>query len=512
MFADEGHTTFAAIVDRWAAERAIHPVLGDEGGALLTWRELHRLVRESRAALRALGVGRTDRVAALMPPGPRSAALLIVLGCSVTSVPLEDGKPEPELLELLPRLGLAAAVCLDGPQPSQLAAAAEKMGVPVIWLRPEPDPFRFRLDGAQIGPPSLAGAPGPDDPGVIITTSGTTGRPKLVVHAQSRFWGRSGAFDPSFPVEPGWKTIVLSSMGLGMGMTTLRRSLACGGMTVAPSTLDASRISSLADAFDPDWLYMPPSSVSTLAAAAAGGWSPSPSLRYIRSSSARLDSAVREALRTPIFDSYASTETGMVAREGFGLPHRPGFVGRIEAQLRIVEDGRIMPEGTRGEIQVRGPRVFAGYFDDPDATARAFTADGWYRTGDLGSVEDGYLALLGRIDDLINCGGRKIDPEVIERAMRQWTGIVDAAAYGAPHARLGQQPAAAVVLAPGCTFDRRALRRWLIERLGPNAAPKRIDVLESLPRTANGKLSRLRLAAAAASAGEPCADLGPDAV
>ena len=184
----------------------------------------------------------------------------------------------------------------------------------------------------------------------------------------------------------------------------------------------------------------------------------------------------------------------MVAREGFGVPHRPGFVGRIEARVRIVADGREQPEGEPGEIEVAGPRVFRGYLDDPEATARVFTADGWYRTGDRGSVRDGYLALLGRIDGAINMGGATVDPEEIDAELARWPGVLEAAAFAAPHPRLGEQVAAAVVLAPGTTLNQRALRRWLLSRLSPWKVPARFVVVREIPRTPTGKPLRRALA------------------
>lgn len=491
-------TTFAAIVERWARERAACSALRDEAGATLAWSQLGETVAGIRGDLRALGVGRQARIAVALPPSPRSALLFTALVSSATLAPMSPDLPAAELDALLPRLGLAAVIHPAEAGEDRLAEAARRAGVPVIEGAPAPgDPFRVRLMGPAVAAAVDDGPVEPSGLGIITSTSGTTGRPKLVARTHGELAGVMHRGDPLLPVEPDWRTIVFAPLSLSLGMTALRRALADGSLAVIPDSFDPARLPSLMDAHDPAWLFALPQAIAALANAhAAGDWRPGPSLRYLRSTSARLDPAVREALPVPVFDAYASAEAGMVAREGFGVPHRPGCVGRIEARVRIVDDGREQPEGAPGEIQVSGPRVFRGYLDDPEATAQAFTEDGWFRTGDLGCLQDGYLALLGRIDDRINSGGVKIDPEAIERALAQWPGIVEAAAFGAPHPRLGQEPAAAIVLAPGAVLDRRALRRWLIERLGPSATPKRIDIRESLPRTLNGKLSRSRLAGA----------------
>ncbi|MFM9107117.1 MAG: class I adenylate-forming enzyme family protein [Chloroflexota bacterium] len=491
-----GHvSTIAAIVEGWARERAGHAALASESGHVLRWGELGAEVGAARSVLRDLGIGRRARVAAAMPPGPRSALLFTTLAASAVVVPLLPDLTGPELDSLLPRLGLSAVVSRAGDD-DRLAAAAARAGIPVLTVRPAAgDPFRFRVGGEPIGRAADPGLPEPADEGFIGATSGTTGRPKLIVRTHGQLAGVKHRGDPLLPVEPGWRTIIMAPLALSLGATALRLALADGGVAVAPSTLDPRRIPQLMTFHDPAWLFAPPRAIEQLAAACRdGSWRPGPSLRYLRCTSARLDPGVRSALPVPVFDAYASSEAGMVAREGFGVPHRPGFVGRIEAQVRIVEDGQLQPEGEPGEIQVSGPRVFAGYLDDPEATARAFTPDRWYRTGDRGYVRDGYLALLGRIDEVINSGGLKIDPAEIDTALLAYPGVRDAAAYPAPHPVKGQVAAAAVVLEPGRPLDRRALRRWLLDRIGVRKVPVVIREVESLPRTASGKVERWRLA------------------
>ncbi|MGH2617957.1 MAG: AMP-binding enzyme [Thermomicrobiales bacterium] len=144
---------------------------------------------------------------------------------------------------------------------------------------------------------------------------------------------------------------------------------------------------------------------------------------------------------------------------------------------------------------MRGPRVFPGYLDDPEANAEAFLPGGWFRTGDLGFLDDaGFLHLTGRLGEVINRGGEKIDPCEVDAALASHPAVADAAVFAVPDARLGQDVVAAIVLKPGMRATPRALRRWLFDHLAAYKVPRRIWFVGDLPRTATGKVRRGELA------------------
>ena len=144
-----------------------------------------------------------------------------------------------------------------------------------------------------------------------------------------------------------------------------------------------------------------------------------------------------------------------------------------------------------GEITVRGPGVFSGYLGGPEATAAAFFPGGWYRTGDLGYLDDeGYLFVTGRLREMINRGGEKIAPTEIDEVLRTHPAVADAAAFAIPDPRLGEEVAAAVVLREEGALDARTLRRWMAGRLSPHKVPRRIWFVDALPRTGSGKVQR----------------------
>jgi acyl-CoA synthetase (AMP-forming)/AMP-acid ligase II len=177
--------------------------------------------------------------------------------------------------------------------------------------------------------------------------------------------------------------------------------------------------------------------------------------------------------------------------------HRVGSCGRpLAAAIRILdEEGRDVSPGSVGEIVIRGPTLFPGYLDDPAANATAFLPDGWFRTGDIGRVDqEGFLYLAGRVKEQINRGGEKIAPIEVDRALTQNPAVAAAAVFAVPDDRLGEDIVAAVVLRPGVTASQRELRRWMLDRLSAFKVPRRIWFVDALPRTGTGKVQRGELA------------------
>ena len=171
---------------------------------------------------------------------------------------------------------------------------------------------------------------------------------------------------------------------------------------------------------------------------------------------------------------------------------KPGSSGQPVQEVRFVgPDGVEAAAGSEGEIWVRGPRVMSGYLDDAEMTAAVLSPDGWYRTGDLGYLdEDGFLFLTGRLNDLINRGGEKIAPAEVDAALLAHPAVAEAAAFSVPDARLGEDVVAAVVLRDGIALKPRELRAWMLGRLSPTRTPRRIWVVDALPRTETGKVRR----------------------
>ena len=224
------------------------------------------------------------------------------------------------------------------------------------------------------------------------------------------------------------------------------------------------------------------------------------SLRFIVSGGAPLTRDVHEGLvavlGVPVLEHYGSSEAAQIcANLAPPGPSKPGTCGIPAAGtlMIVAEDGRQLAADERGEILVRGPTVISGYLDAPDLNRVAFV-NGWFRTGDIGSLDrDGFLTLHGREQDLINRGGEKVSPLEIDHALLRHPEVAEAAAFAIPHRRLGEDIAAAVVLREGARATPMDLREFLASQLALFKVPRRIVLVDHLPKGVTGKIQRQRL-------------------
>jgi acyl-CoA synthetase (AMP-forming)/AMP-acid ligase II len=224
-------------------------------------------------------------------------------------------------------------------------------------------------------------------------------------------------------------------------------------------------------------------------------------LRFIRSSSSSLPpqviSELEATFHAPVIEAYGMTEaTHQMASNPLNGPRKPGSVGVAAGpQVAVMDEaGRLVGHGMTGEIVIRGPNVMAGYESNPKANAEAFV-NGWFRTGDQGVIDsDGYLALTGRLKEIINRGGEKISPREVDEALMDHPAVLQVVAFAIPHDKLGEDIAAAVVLRDGETATDKELRAFLSARLAAFKVPREIVFLAEIPRGATGKLQRIGLA------------------
>jgi acyl-CoA synthetase (AMP-forming)/AMP-acid ligase II len=257
------------------------------------------------------------------------------------------------------------------------------------------------------------------------------------------------------------------------------------------------------DEFRPTYISTTPALLRAVAAEgeALGAAFRRSSQRCILSSAGPLSAAELSALEAmlgaPILNTYGMSEASFIAGEPVPALHRvPGSVGLAQCDVRIIDErGEPLPRQQTGEIVIRGPRVFPGYLDDPAANAASFLPGGWFRTGDLGFLDDaGYLHLTDRLGEVINRGGQKIAPHEVDDVLRGHPAVADAAVFAVPHDLLGEDVVAAVVVKPGMAPSPRELRRWVRDRLAPFKVPRRMWTVERLPRTPTGKVQRQVLA------------------
>jgi acyl-CoA synthetase (AMP-forming)/AMP-acid ligase II len=285
-------------------------------------------------------------------------------------------------------------------------------------------------------------------------------------------------------------------------VASLLSTLASGGTVVCPEGFSALEFWRWIEAFNPTWYSAVPTMHQLLLARAERNADiiRAHPFRFIRSSSAPLPPVVLERLETtfgaPVLEAYGMTEAThqMTSNPLPPRPHRAGTVGLgFGVEVGIMDEaGNLLEPGIRGEVVVRGPNVVAGYENNPEANAAAFVR-GWFRTGDQGMLDaDGYLALTGRLKELINRGGEKISPLEIDDVLLRHPAVAEALAFAAPHRTLGEEVHAAVVLkAPASESE---LRAYCQAYLAEFKIPRQIHILEELPRGATGKPQRITMA------------------
>ncbi|MDB6147848.1 MAG: oxalate--CoA ligase-like [Spartobacteria bacterium] len=343
-------------------------------------------------------------------------------------------------------------------------------------------------------------APDPDDVALFVYTSGTTGRPKCVPLTHANIVWSSRNIAAHYALTSADRSLVVMPLFHGHGLigSTLS-TLASGGCVIVPPRFSASAFWGQFREHRATWYSAVPTIHQVLLARADSDGAPSSGPRFIRSCSAALAPTILTRLEhrfgAPVLEAYGMTEAAhQVASNPLPpLPHKPGTVGPGDEISIIDEAGRHLAANVPGEVVVRGPNVMRGYRNDPDANASAFI-DGWFRTGDTGALDgDGYLTLLGHTKEMINRGGEKISPEEVEAVLLQHPAVAEAAAFGVPDAKYGEEIWAAVVLRS--PTDPQELQAFCSSRLADFKVPKVIHVVSTLPKNATGKVQRRDLAA-----------------
>jgi long-chain acyl-CoA synthetase len=340
-------------------------------------------------------------------------------------------------------------------------------------------------------------------------TSGTTGKPKGVMLTQGNLAANAHAISAEHRLTPRDRvTAVLPLYHINAFAVTMLAPLAHGGSLAMPPKFSASRFWDLAIRHRCTWLNMVPTMVSYLLEGEVPSREAVAHVRFCRTASAPLPPdhlrAFEEKFGIGVIETMGLTETVAPA---FSNPYerdrrRIGSVGRPSGcEARIVDEGGAeLPDGTAGEIAIRGPQVTPGYYKNPAASAAAFFPDGWFRSGDVGIRDgDGYFFVTGRIKELIIKGGENIAPREIDEVLLRHPAVLDAAAVGMPDRHYGQEILACVIRRAGAACSEEELRAFCVEHLGPFKAPKEIRFVEELPRGPSGKVQRLKLLDASTS-------------
>ena len=482
--------------------------LGAPGVAPLSYRDLAALARRTTETLNGLGVGRGDRVAIVLPNGPEMASAFVCIGSCAATAPLNPAYRSNEFEFYLNDLG-AKVIVLEAGADSPAREVAGKLKIPVLELRPEREAGAgaFALSGGgPAGAPSGGGFAEADDVALVLHTSGTTSRPKMVPLLQRNVVASAWHIVESIALTPG--DVCLNVMPLfhihGL-MAAVLASLAAGAQVSCSPGFNALRFFSWLDEVNPTWYTaVPTMHQAVLARADRNPDSVTRSrLRLVRSSSASLPPQVMAELervfRTVVIEAYGMTEAAhqMASNPLPPRARKPGSVGVAAGPEVAVMDeaGGLVPPGATGEVVIRGPNVTPGYLANAEANAKAFTS-GWFRTGDQGVLDsDGYLRLTGRLKEIINRGGEKVSPLEVDTVMMDHPAVQQVVTFAMPHDKLGEEVAAAVVLREGQSATERELCEFAAARLADFKVPRRVLILTEIPKGPTGKMQRIGLAA-----------------
>ena len=409
----------------------------------VTYGELWARTNDTVRVLRGLNIGPSDRVAVVLPNGPDAAMAILMVAAGSVCVPLNPGYTAREWQHHFQDLQISALLTCTGAA-SASRDAATAFGIPIIDLVPKPNEgsSAFRLLGAatsSVGKPALAPKSGD---AFILLTSGTASLPKGVPLTQAAVCRSAYNVGSTLALKPRDRLLNVLPLFHVHGLVSgVLAALASGSSVICTTGFDAAKFFGDLKQFSPTWYTAVPAIHQAVLSAARVGavGAKSCSLRVIRSASSTLPSSVsnglEELFEVPVIDTYGMTEAASQIAANPVKRRKPGSVGQpAGSEVRITDDeGRPLPIGGRGEITLRGPTVTRGYVNDLAATKAAFR-DGWFRTGDLGYLDDdGYLFIVGRIKDIINRGGQKIAPVEVEQVLLGHPDVVEAAVFSIHH-------------------------------------------------------------------------------
>jgi len=489
-----------------AAGRDEALAIGAPGREWLTYAGLRRHVEDTVSALNEYGLGRNDRVAIVLPNGPEMATAFVAIACAATTAPLNPAYREEEFEFYLSDLSARALVVEQG-STSPAVSAARKLDIPVLEIEPgkAAGVFRFTADKGAASAPEQGGFARGDDVALVLHTSGTTSRPKIVPLTHRNLCASAGNIRTTLALTSGDRCLnVMPLFHIHGLMAAILASLSAGASVVCTPGFNALKFFSWLEEAAPTWYTAVPTMHQAILARAPRSKDivAAAKLRFVRSSSSSLPPQVMKALEetfhAPVIEAYAMTEAShqMTSNPLPPRPRKPGTVGVAAGpEVGIMDDkGELLPRGSVGEIVIRGDNVTLGYENNPKANAENFTS-GWFRTGDQGVMdEEGYLSITGRLKEIINRGGEKISPREVDDVLMDHPAVQQVVTFAMPHPKLGEEVAAAVVLREGQKATEHEIRDFAAEHLADFKVPRKVLFLDEIPKGATGKLQRIGLA------------------
>jgi len=498
--------TIGSLLRDGATRSSESPAIAAPKRRSLSYKRLWRHVEGMIAWLNAQGIGRGDLVAILLPNGPELASAFLGVSAGAASAPLNPGCTADEFGFCLTDLRPKALIVQRGID-SPAIAVAQAIGITIIELARVEDEEAgiFTLNGDALVGRDGGNYSESNDLALVLHTSGTTSRPKIVPLTQTNLFVSAQSIATSLSLSSDDRCLnVMPLFHIHGLVAAVLASLSAHASVICTSGFAGDSFFGWVDDLCPSWYTAVPTIHQEILR-----WAPQAldiitrhRLRFIRSSSAALAPEILTKLEAvflaPVIEAYGMTEAAhQIASNPLPPGDRvPGSVGLATGcEFAIMDEcGALMPTGKAGEVVIRGHNVTRGYESNPEVNALAFVK-GWFRTGDQGVIDSrGYLSLTGRLNEIINRGGEKIAPREIDEVLLRHPDVQEAVAFAMPHATLGETIGAAVVPRDGITLEEVDVRTFALKHFPDFKVPARIVVLTEIPKGPTGKLQRTGLA------------------
>lgn len=505
--------TLSSLLTDIAAQDPDRPAILAPNRAPLGRLGLQQQISNTVEHLRAFGIAPTDRVALVLDNGPEMATAFLAIASFASCVPLNPSSTPSEFKAAF-ELFSPKAVISSTKHKALFSDMLSRQGTAVFEVVPNPSRNAgiFDLDCCMEsklcqanGAVSCGANRSSEQPALLLQTSGTTARPKVVGLKEANLLSSAQNIACSLALNSADRCLNIMPMFHIHGLLAgLLAPLWSGGCMVASPAFDVRQFFDLLEEFRPTWYTGVPTMHATIATRAGRNSDGlrSHSLRLIRSCSAalppRLMHEVEDRFGVPVLEAYGMTEAcHQIACNPLPPAQRkPGSVGiPTGTEVGILgEGGHLIGSGAEGEIVVFGPSVIDAYIDNPLATASSFV-NGWFRTGDIGWIDDdGYIFIKARAKEIINRGGAKISPFEVEQILLEHPAVAEAAVFSVPEDRLGECVGAAVVLHSSFRITDTELREFTASKLSRFKAPQHIIFVDEIPKGPTGKVQRIGLA------------------
>ncbi|HLQ50714.1 MAG TPA: AMP-binding protein [Terriglobales bacterium] len=451
-------------------------------------------------------IGRADCVAMVLPNGPELAAAFTGVAAAAVCAPLNPAYSASEFHFYLSDLRACALLTEAGFCPAATRAAID-LGIPILSLRCRDQALAgvFELESsAPSGPAAHPGMAGKDDVALLLHSSGTTARPKLIPLTHHNLCTSARHIVECLRLTPSDRCLNIMPLFHVHGLIgAFLASMAAGASIWCTSGFNAHQFFRCLTEARPTWFTAVPSMhQAILCRMGARRQDSEPRLRFVRSSSAALPVRTWKELEArfecPAIEAYGMTEAAHQITSNPLPPaqRQAGSVGTATGTSVVILDeaGAVQPAGVRGEVAIRGESVTSGYCSPPEANATALH-NGWLRTGDQGFIDGkGYVTLTGRLKEIINCGGEKISPAEVDEVLSDHPSVATALAFGVECPMSGERVYAAVVPREGAAITEHELKEFASVRLARFKIPRRILILDEIPKGPTGKMQRIGMA------------------